>query len=295
MNLIYKQKKALEKQYFRVWNIIELLSKKVPGDWRQIGIFLGHINIASDIKIYQEDEYFRINPINIKEDNNPIEQIIFILMDINLWVSEDEKEKLKSQVWEIASSLYWLKKDIFNFEPIMDLKIIEYPEKNEELESELFETAQIISQYQQDNNYVNPVLRNYIDSEFNQNQYDDLIKENIQLKEEIKLLKKKIVDIETGIIDLNKHDSNQKIDLIELIYDELDIDRYAPDLALAIKLWESIYIHDPKKDSHSNKADQWLSKNSGYEKMSISRNRIKEITTPFSSWGGQRSKDYKKK
>lgn len=84
--------------------------------------------------------------------------------------------------------------------------------------------------------------------------------------------------------------------LLALIFDESATDRYAPDLVLSIKLWEHIYITNPKSDSHTNKAIKWLENNTGYEvnKKAGSASKIREITTPFVSWGNLRDKNYKK-
>lgn len=84
--------------------------------------------------------------------------------------------------------------------------------------------------------------------------------------------------------------------LLALIFDESATDRYAPDLVLSIKLWEHIYITNPKSDSHTNKAIKWLENNTCYEvnKKAGSASKIREITTPFVSWGNLRDKNYKK-
>lgn len=87
---------------------------------------------------------------------------------------------------------------------------------------------------------------------------------------------------------------SQKNDLLSLIFDESNETRYAPDLALSIKLWEEIYILNPKEDSHSNKANNWISINTGYEKTGTSASKIREITTPLTYWSTHRDKSYKK-
>ena len=84
--------------------------------------------------------------------------------------------------------------------------------------------------------------------------------------------------------------------LLDLIFDESATERYAPDLALSIRLWEHIYITNSNTDSHSNNANSWLKSNTGYDvaKKQGSASKIREITNPFLKWGTQRDKKYKK-
>lgn len=90
---------------------------------------------------------------------------------------------------------------------------------------------------------------------------------------------------------VEKSESNN---LLALILDESATERYAPDLVLSIKLWESVYIHNPKNDSHSNKANTWIESNTGYEQSKPSATKLREITTPFINWSTHRDKKYKK-
>ncbi|MDV7614219.1 hypothetical protein R4666_03645 [Acinetobacter baumannii] len=83
-------------------------------------------------------------------------------------------------------------------------------------------------------------------------------------------------------------------ELLSLIFDESATERYAPDLVLSIKLWESIYINNPKNDSHSNKANGWITMNTGYDLSRPSAAKLREITTPFVNWSTHRDKNYKK-
>jgi len=83
-------------------------------------------------------------------------------------------------------------------------------------------------------------------------------------------------------------------ELLSLIFDETATERYAPDLVLSIKLWESIYINNPKNDSHSNKANSWISINTGYDLSRPSATKLREITTPLVNWSTLRDRNYKK-
>ncbi|MFV5265112.1 hypothetical protein ACMUMS_16365 [Acinetobacter courvalinii] len=73
-------------------------------------------------------------------------------------------------------------------------------------------------------------------------------------------------------------------------------ERYAPDLALSIRLWEDLYINNPRSDSHSNKANNWIKTNTGYSgtDKDPSTSRIREIASPFKEWGAKRDKNHKK-
>lgn len=73
---------------------------------------------------------------------------------------------------------------------------------------------------------------------------------------------------------------------------------YAPDLVHAINLWFDLYNNDNQStDSHTNRANTWLKKNTGYENVKRgdkSMDRIREIATPLQSFGGQRAKEPEK-
>ncbi|WP_372403181.1 hypothetical protein ACDW34_11275 [Acinetobacter piscicola] len=149
----------------------------------------------------------------------------------------------------------------------------------------------------------------------------ELFKENQLLKQTIKELEKKLDDqgfaingweddanhhikhkqeLEAELVVISNELSvlreSRKNNLLDLIFDETVTDRYAPDLVSAIKLWEHIYIMNPKDDSHSNKADTWLKTNTGYDvdKKAGSASKIREITAPFINWSTHRDKSYKK-
>jgi hypothetical protein len=87
-----------------------------------------------------------------------------------------------------------------------------------------------------------------------------------QLKLENEKLKAELTEKDQKIKELESLNPKNDMDLLSLIFDESATERYAPDLALSIKLWEHIYITNPKSDSHTNKAIKWLESNTGYEK-----------------------------
>lgn len=110
-------------------------------------------------------------------------------------------------------------------------------------------------------------------------------------------LQERIQELEASQADVKPITQDEKPNLLTLIFDETQTDRYSPDLALSIKLWEHIYITNTNNtDSHSSKADTWLKQNTGYDitKKAGSASKIREIATPFVNWGTQRDKKYKK-
>lgn len=117
-----------------------------------------------------------------------------------------------------------------------------------------------------------------------QTKIDTLKAELVQAQERVKLLE-------------SKQEQLEQSNLLDLIYDDTAQERYAPDLVTAIKLWEHLYINNPRlTDSHSNKADTWLKNHTGYNvaKKVGSASKIREITAPFVNWSTHRDKKYKK-
>ena len=86
----------------------------------------------------------------------------------------------------------------------------------------------------------------------------------------------------------------EDVSLLNKIMNPKDNKYYAPDLALAIKLYTYLYIDNPKKNghTHSNSANHWLSKNTGYDVTAQSGSRIRELTAPLSGWNSQRDKKF---
>ena len=117
-----------------------------------------------------------------------------------------------------------------------------------------------------------------------------------QLKKENAKLKVELLEKEQKIKELESLSCKKDTDLLSLIFDETKKERYSPDLVLSIKLWEHVYIVNPKDDSHSNKADTWLKANTGYDvdKKAGSASKIREITAPFINWSIHRDKSYTK-
>lgn len=113
---------------------------------------------------------------------------------------------------------------------------------------------------------------------------------------EVEKLKSELLEKEEQIKELELSKTDNNTDLLTLIFDENANERYAPDLVSAIRLWEHLYITNPSDDSHTNRANGWIRKNTGYDGLEkdSSSSRIREIASPFKEWGGKRNKKYNK-
>ncbi|AUT33610.1 hypothetical protein BFR69_02940 [Acinetobacter pittii] len=130
---------------------------------------------------------------------------------------------------------------------------------------------------------------------------DDVQKENGEVfclsmdlnsaKNDFQQLKLKYEDLEAKLLISTP---SSTLNILDQIFDESATERYSPDLVLSIKLWESIYINNPKNDSHSNKANSWITMNTGYDLSRPSATKLREITTPFINWSTHRDRNYKK-
>lgn len=426
MVLLSKEKEAIKNNYFSLWEIVSLLAKKTDDDFQEVGEFLGHINISAELCIYQRDQFSRLYQLDTEWSNNPVDEIITILNGIFPFDSEEEQKAARSKAWGKSLHLYWLKEDIYNFKPIMDLGIIEKPptqvitvspiqetqpnkskfflykqplftinecaciaSEYDPLEIQRFsvnDVDEIVPDYSMAYNLINSAveagilpcfnykvnaedLKEYLANQdieikgFNEPEYIDYLaqkslkeqkefnnrqppaqtieteifstdnsvleleksinklKVELQAKDaEIEQLKNNIQKESSDAFELllDKHAASNEINqlkakieqleseqlhskqksenLLNLIFDESATERYAPDLVSAIKLWEHIYITSPKDDSHTNKADTWLGKNTGYDtaKKQGSSSKIREITAPFINWSTHRDKAYKK-
>lgn len=116
-----------------------------------------------------------------------------------------------------------------------------------------------------------------------------------QQAKEIAELKAQLASIEQIGKD-TQSDTPADDEPLALVFDSTNAN-YAPDLVHALNLWLDLYHRNPKdSDSHTNKAKNWLNKNTGYDefKDKQSFNRIREIATPLKDFGTQRSRENKK-
>lgn len=112
--------------------------------------------------------------------------------------------------------------------------------------------------------------------------------DQINAEKDVEKLKEQIKQLQ----DNQLSGQSAKPGLLDLIFDETVQGRYAPDLVYAIKAWESIYINNPKTDSHNNKANTWIKNNTPYtgEQEDSSTRRLREIISPLSEWRDTRKK-----
>ena len=118
MSLLGREKALIKNDYFQVWEIVEMLSKEGYHSWEEVGQFLGHYDFDTELTLYKQDAYCRINEVH----NNylPIRKLIDGLGMV--WLEGEESiQKIKIDI----IGYYWAKHEIFNFKPIMDLGIIE--------------------------------------------------------------------------------------------------------------------------------------------------------------------------
>lgn len=347
MSLLSKPKSIIENDYIKVWDVIEILSKDGFNTWDEIAKFLGHYDFDTNLSLYKVDQYYKIYSMGF--DFEPIRNIINTLLMI--WLEDESEDKVISKLKHQFGNYYWLKEEIYNFKPLIELNLenlkpsINYLDihedkpKKKDYKFYLFkqpslnstECSCIVSEQNPagivdldkfgmaqkfiysaiksgDLKEVNHSidaddLRVYLfDSEiiikgFNEDAKSISDNEKKNLKIRINELEKIIFDKDTLINELKVIKPNEESSLLEKIFDHARDDIYAPDLVLAIKLWESIYITNPKEeDSHTNKANIWLKQNTNYDvgKQNSSASKIREITSPLKSWSPQRDKNFKK-
>lgn len=346
MSLLSREKAKIDEEYFKVWDIIKLLKNEDKHDWEDIGTFLGYYDIATELRLYKTDEFWRIYEIET------FEVIRTLVDDLRLyWLTgEDGLKETRNKV----HSYYWLKEEIYNFKPLVELNLenlkpsINYLDIHEDKPNNqrkkdykfyLFkqpslnstECACIVSEqnpagivdldkFGMAQKFIYSAIKSgdlkevnhSIDADdlrvylfgseiiikgFNEDVKSISDNEKKNLKFRINELEKIIVDKDSEINKLKVIKPNEESSLLEQIFDYERDDSYAPDLVLAIKLWESIYITNPKEeDSHTNKANIWLKLNTNYDvrKQNSSASKIREITSPLKSWSPQRDKNFKK-
>ena len=113
-----------------------------------------------------------------------------------------------------------------------------------------------------------------------------------ELSAEVEKLKAENLEKDEKIKQLESNNLSADSDLLSMIFDESSTHRYAPDLVYAIRAWESIYIKNKKIDSHNNKANTWISKNTPYsgEQENGATRRLREIISPYIEWKDTRKK-----
>lgn len=119
---------SIKQNYFSVWDIISLIEQKSNNDLFDIGLFLGHISIEEHIAVYQRDKFYNLHEIDPNFNRNPLGEIIDCLMSIMPFDSDEQQQNDRRKVRSKSEHLFFAKQDIYNFNPIMDLGIIEKPQ-----------------------------------------------------------------------------------------------------------------------------------------------------------------------
>ena len=255
-----KQLKSLD-QYISILDAFELIRDKTDlNDDQEIANLLQTIDLTHKTISYNKARYFDGKPIKLYRDcqSNTLTEMDLLLIELSSGkiCTGSNDQRLKNFVWEKFDF-------IFEFKSILEIDL----EEN-----------------QDSTNFEQPSIQHTKPS------VEDLDNEIAQLRDLVAKKNERIKELESSLRASNSN-------LIDMIYDESETNRYAPDLALAIKLWEQIYLINPKGDiSHSNKADTWLRKHTGYDtaKKAGSASKIREITAPLVNWSTLRDKAYKR-
>ena len=171
-------------------------------------------------------------------------------------------------------------------------KKIEYLENK--LQQEIFQSSLLGSDYKSSQSEIEN-LKGTVSEQNSQIKKlkDDFFKENGSVFELTLDLNNAKKDIENLIAqneqlksNIPMHNKAKEENLLDTIFDKSQVNKYAPDLVSAIKLWEHLYINDTKnKDKHGNRANYWITKNTSYTNTtSIEVKRLREITSPFNDW-----------
>lgn len=120
MGLLTKERNLNLKEYYGIWDIVDMLSNDGLHPWEEVGQFLGHYNFDTELTLYKEDGYCRINEVH--DNYLPIRKLIDGLTMV--WLNGEESiPNIKLDI----VGYYWSKHEIYNFKPIIDLGIIEKP------------------------------------------------------------------------------------------------------------------------------------------------------------------------
>ena len=250
-----------QNKFINISTAVELLALHEGSVYKAVMVLL-HYKIDENICCYRQSEY--LDFIDIDNDKKEIYSTYEILKDIksesdlNGGITSQEKslshqlkEKIKNYYWELSAinnlGFWGVVTKKTSIKPIEKVGIPTIQQTEPNIESLNAEIAR---------------LRNLLADQTT----------------EIQDLKSKIQELETHP---TIQDDNP--DILALILDETQTDRYAPDLVYSIKLWLDVYVNNPKADSHNNKANTWIKNNTPYngEQDDTPTRRIREIATPF--------------
>lgn len=300
------QKEKIDKEYIRLFSAIEFIRRSKDIKYEEMSHFLERV--FSHLELYTLDS--SLTPVTGIDfcDYNCMEHCISHLHNA------DENLMHRQLAYLSVDKYFWNKSDFFNNEEIINLNLTEKqydlfliasryipPIKNLQIENKDIEfLSTIIMKNIDDESALYKMRLNLLNEKISSLENENnLLKEHIENPDKITSVLEEPTKMDFFTFHhCEKKSHNNTENLIDFIFDESTTERYAPDLVHAIKLWEHIYINNPKNDSHSNMANQWIENNTSYSENQTggksSIDRIREITTPFGDWGNKRNKNHKK-
>lgn len=168
MSLFAKNKKILENEYVKVWDIIELLSNKADPNqkWYEVGQYLGHINIGYTFDLYHLNKFKQLNLLESNQQSNIFYELIEKLMSTLFDDEEEIKKTVNSVKWR-AINYYWKKSQIFPSEEFKAINLFNnYSLKNNTLD---------YIDYFNDEKYINIILQdNWTDNKVDYEEIADI-------------------------------------------------------------------------------------------------------------------------
>ncbi len=277
---LLQDKLAEEKsEYIDAFMAVVLIAKKTNDPIEEVAKYLLHNEFENRIETYAENHLGHFHSCDDDFINGCFHKTWEILNGI---VSNS------STAFHEYAGTYWKKSAFFELDLIKELKVTDNtpPLKTIPTISKAPKPISPVSsvssaptqkrtdKIQDQSNYGTPTV-GHADPTHYQQQRDQLQKENEQLKTDLAQAKAHITELE----------ANQQNNLLDLIFDETAKHRYAPDLVLAIKLWEDLYVTNPTSDSHSNRANTWIKNNTPYtNENTVEVKRLREVISPFQGW-----------
>ena len=129
MSLLGKEKALIKKDYFQVWEVVEMLREYSNGSWEDVGEFLGHYNFDTELTLYCRDGFHRMH--EVRNNYAPIRNLIDGL-SIAWLEGEESIQKIKIDIIDY----YWAKDEIYNLKPLINLNIIAPLEPNIECDEQ---------------------------------------------------------------------------------------------------------------------------------------------------------------
>lgn len=122
MSLLDRVELGIKDEYFYVWEVLEKLYSQSNNDWDDVAIFLAHHSFDKNLQLFILDYDKRIVENNGKI--NPIEELIENLRALTLPfnTAAQNQEYIRLAKLKVSNCL-WRKKDLYQFNPILELCI----------------------------------------------------------------------------------------------------------------------------------------------------------------------------